>query len=208
MTRRSDPGVVRPRPRHPDRRRWRPPSRRQAPDGARTRTRPPRRDRSAKTSGWSHSAPVRMATDGRYGSKLPAYSSASTTKRATLAATRGRRQPTGDALTAASAPTNADGSAPAPTRTWTSQPDVVLLPWVPATATSVAIERAVRDDLLPRFRLDADRAGGSEFRVVGIDRGERLGHGHSLGSRCVGDVGRIVGPGERDPGLVERRRVR
>ena len=34
---------------------------------------------SAKTSGWSHSADVRIAIAGRYGSKLPAYSSASTT---------------------------------------------------------------------------------------------------------------------------------
>ena len=34
---------------------------------------------SAKTSGWSHSALSSTATAGRYGSKLPAYSSASTT---------------------------------------------------------------------------------------------------------------------------------
>ena len=36
-----------------------------------------------------------------------------------------------------SAPTKADGSAPAATSAWTSQPAVVLLPCVPATATSV-----------------------------------------------------------------------
>ena len=35
---------------------------------------------SANTSGWSHSALIRTAMAGRYGSKLPAYSSASTTK--------------------------------------------------------------------------------------------------------------------------------
>src|SRR4029453_673318 len=81
---------------------------------------------SAKTSGWSHSADVRIATAGRYGSKLPAYSSASTTNgpsrlpsRAVDGTAESQR---------ISAPTNAVGSSPARARTWTSHPAVVLLP--------------------------------------------------------------------------------
>ena len=68
--------------------------------------------RSANTSGWSHSAEVRTATAGRYGSKLPAYSSASTTNGVPGSCARGGRSPAtpmpvSDA--GSSAPTNAAG---------------------------------------------------------------------------------------------------
>ena len=91
--------------------------------------------RSANTSGWSHSALRMTARSGRYGSKLPAYSSASTTKASPLP------QRAVDAGASRSggirAPTNAAGSRPAPTSAWTSHPVDVDLPWVPATPTSV-----------------------------------------------------------------------
>ena len=70
--------------------------------GSSARTRRRRRRSSAKTSGWSHSADVRTASAGRYGSKLPAYSSASTTNGGVRpAATRRRRDAAGQRRAAA-----------------------------------------------------------------------------------------------------------
>ena len=89
--------------------------------------------RVANTSGWSQSALSSTPTIGRYGSKLPAYSSASTT----VGLPSPSRTTDGSAPVSSvgrTAPTNADGSSPARTRRWTSQPVVVDLPCVPATA--------------------------------------------------------------------------
>ena len=57
------------------------------------------------------------------------------------------------------------------------QPDVVDLPCVPVTATRRRPRGRGRvgDDLLDALGLDAERAGGHELRVVGVDRGDRLG---------------------------------
>ena len=90
---------------------------------------------SANTSGWSHSTDVSTVRSGRYGSKLPAYSSASTTNGPEPQRAVAGAPPVTDV--GSSAPTNAAGSAPAATRVCTSQPEVVLFPCVPATATSV-----------------------------------------------------------------------
>ena len=90
---------------------------------------------SANTSGWSHSTDVSTARSGRYGSKLPAYSSASTTNGPEPQRAVAGTPPVTDV--GSSAPTNAAGSAPAATSVCTSQPEVVLFPCVPATATSV-----------------------------------------------------------------------
>ena len=113
--------------------------------------------RSANTSGWSHSAEVSTITSGRYGSKLPAYSSASTTNASPAPRRAVAGTPIPVNVAGRSAPTNAPGSAPAATSAWTSQPDVVHLPWVPATATRRRPARRVRDELLPRLERDARR---------------------------------------------------
>ena len=84
-----------------------------------------------------------------------------------------------------SAPTNALGSAPADVRTCTSQPDVVLLPCVPATAMERPVDGRVRDHLLPRLDRDVRVARGDEFRVIRVDGGEGLGDGQRSGA---GDV--------------------
>ena len=67
---------------------------------------------------------------------MPAYSSASTTK-ALPHPTRAVAGGPPVSSAGRSAPTNADGSSPAATSAWTSQPAVVLLPCVPATPTRV-----------------------------------------------------------------------
>ena len=138
---RDDPEIAsseagRPRPPRPDRRRWRRPS---APSGARrsqARERgldgrlDRRRRRGDPTRRRSGSRPP-----GRYGSKLPAYSSASTTNARPWPrrAVAGGPPVIGDG---SSAPTNADGSAPAADEDVDEPAGVVLLPCVPATATS------------------------------------------------------------------------
>ena len=110
--------------------------------------------RSANTSGWSHSADVSTATSGRYGSKLPAYSSASTTNGGPRpSAPSPARRPVSDA--GSSAPTNAAGSAPAAARTCTSQPDGRALAVRPGDRDERPAGRRVGDDLLPRLERDA-----------------------------------------------------
>ena len=82
-----------------------------------------------------------------------------------------------------SAPTKADGSAPAARATWTSQPAVVLLPCVPATADERPPGGRVGDDLLPRLSGMAGRPRRDELRRVGVDRGEGLGDRQPVGPR-------------------------
>ena len=43
----------------------------------------------------------------------------------------------------------------------------------------------VRDDLLPRLDGDARRASRVQLRMVGVDRGERLGDGEAVRMRRV-----------------------
>ena len=92
---------------------------------------------SAKTSGWSHSD-ARQDGDGRpVGVEVAGVLVRLDDEGLPLS--RGAPSPAARRCSAlgSSAPTNADGSAPAATSTWTSQPAVVLLPCVPATPTSV-----------------------------------------------------------------------
>ena len=98
-----------------------------------------------------------------------------------------------------SAPTNAVGSRPPSARTWTSQPEVVLLPWVPATPTRSRPRRRVRDDLLPRLERDAEPPGRLQLGVVRGDRGQGLRHREPVRGDDAGpgDVGRVVLPGHR-----------
>ena len=112
---------------------------------------------------------------GWYASKLPAYSSASTTKCRPLPhrAVAGAPPVIADG---SRAPTNALGSAPAAARTWTSQPDVVLLPCVPATRDQRAARRPrPRSTCCHDSTRDAGVAGRDEFGVVRVDRRQGLG---------------------------------
>ena len=74
-----------------------------------------------------------------------------------------------------------------------SQPAVVLLPWVPATATRLRPCGRVGDDLLPRLGRDPSARGRTQLRVVRGDRRERLGDGEAVEPRAVGDVRRRGG---------------
>ena len=159
---------------------------------------------SENTSGWSHSAEMRMVTAGRYGSKLPAYSSASTTK-SSPAPNRATPR-TGPATELGrTAPTNPDGSRPAPTRRWSSQPDVVDLPCVPVTAMSrrppVAAASAMTCWTLSGSIPSARAA--TQLRVIGLDGGHGLGHRQPVDDGApvrVDDVAGVVPPVDRDAG--------
>ncbi len=129
---------------------------------------------SAKTSGWSHSAEVRTTTSGRYGSKLPAYSSASTTN-----ATPGPRRavaaiPIPVRAAGSSAPTNAPGSPPAPTRSVDQPAGRGALAVRPRDRDQDAARSGVGHDLLPRLQRDPGGPGRDQLRVVRVDRRERL----------------------------------
>ena len=138
---------------------------------------------SANTSGWSHSALSTTAMSGRYASKLPAYSSASTTNASPLP----QRAVAGSAAGQRRGQQRAHEGrrvAPAATSTWTSQPAEVDLPCVPATRHEPAAlgRRGVRDDLLPRLQRDARPArAATSSGMVGRDRRERLGHRQPAG---------------------------
>ena len=149
--------------------------------------------RPRRRPGWSHSTRRQDHDAGRYASKLPAYSSASTTK-----ARRGPSArlpaPRPSATPAAARRRTPPGRAPAATSTWTSQPAVVLLPCVPATATSVRPTAASATTCchgstgIPRARAAA------QLGVVGLDRRQRLGDREPVRVRAAGDVRRIVLP--------------
>ena len=66
----------------------------------------------------------------------------------------------------------------------------------------------IGDDLLPRLERDPGGARGVQLRMVGVDRGERLGDREAVRVRGVGDVGRVVLRRDDDAERVERRRVR
>ena len=126
------------------------------------------------------------------------------------AATRGVRSPaTPMPVTAAgsSAPTNAPGSPPAPTSTWTSQPGGRALAVRPRDRDQHAARGRVGDDLLPRLERDPEGPGRDELRVVRVDGRQRLGDGQPARARLTGDVGRVVARGDRDARRIERRRV-
>ena len=50
-------------------------------------------------------------------------------------------------------------------------------------------------------------AGGGQLRVVGIDRRQGLGDGEPVRPLGTGHMRGVVGPGKRDPGRLEGRRV-
>ena len=65
----------------------------------------------------------------------------------------------------------------------------------------------IGDHLLHALGLDAERAGGDELGVVGIDRRDRLGDRDTVhDGRAVGaaDMRLVVLPGDRDPGGGDR----
>ena len=79
-----------------------------------------------------------------------------------------------------SAPTNAAGSCPAATSTCTSQPAVVLLPCVPATATSGRPAAASATTCCHGSTRDAERHARRQLRMVGVDRGQGLRDGQPV----------------------------
>ena len=143
---------------------------------------------------------------GRYGSKLPAYSSASTTNASP--------RPSGPwpavppvIEPGIRAPTNAEGSAP------DGDQDVDQ----PARRRALAVRAGdaderppdgrVGDDLLPRLERDPGGPRRGEFWLVGIDRGQRLGHGQPLRAREARHMRCRMLPGQDDPERLERRGV-
>ena len=125
--------------------------------------------RSAKTSGWSQSALVRPPIAGpirdrscRRTRPPPPRSGG----RGRRGRSRGRARPR--ARAAAARPTNADGSRPASTSRWTTQPVVVDLPCVPATPISAGRgSRPRRRSAAGRSWRGSRRAGRGELGMVG-----------------------------------------
>ena len=114
---------------------------------------------SGKTSGWSHSALMRTAMSGRYGSKLPAYSSASTTKSGPAPNRATPRSPPVIAL-GSWAPTKPAGSRPATDEDVEEPPARRRLAVRAGDADEplAARRRRVGDDLLDALGLDAQGA--------------------------------------------------
>ena len=73
--------------------------------------------------------------------------------------------------------------SPAATSAWTSQPAVVLLPCVPATPTRVRPTAASATTCCHGSSGIPRRPRRDELRVVGIDRGQRLGHRETVRPR-------------------------
>ena len=65
----------------------------------------------------------------------------------------------------------------------------------------------VGDHLLPRLQRDARRTGGGQLRMVGVDRREGLRDGQPVRPLGTRHVRRVMGPGKRDAGRLEGRRV-
>ena len=147
-----------------------------------------------------------MASAGWYGSKLPAYSSASTTnaspwpQRAVAGQpARDRRgQQRADERRGVRAGGHQQVDEPAGRR---------ALAVRPGHADERPTDRRIRDDLLPRFDRDPGVARGGQLGLVGIDRGQRLGHRQAVGARRAGHVRRGVFRRDHDPDRLERRRV-
>ena len=162
---------------------------------------------SGNTSGWSHSAEVRTMTSGRYGSKLPAYSSASTTNSTPDPRRAVAAIPMPVMEAGRSAPTNAPGSPPAPTSAWTSQPEVVLFPCVPATAISTRPAAASATTCcqgssgIPRARAARSSGLSGSIAVSALVTASRPG----CGSRVTWAASWVAG--DHDPGRIQRRRV-
>ena len=162
---------------------------------------------SAKTSGWSHSALVSTARSGRYASKFPAYSSASTTNgaprpiRAVAGCTAGdrARQQGTDERRRVESSVHEDMHQPARGR---------ALPVRPCDGDQSPSRGRVGDDLLPSLDRDAALARGSQLRVVRVDRSEGFRDGQPLWRRLRRDVARIVDGRRIDAGLLERHGVR
>ena len=162
----------------------------------------PRRGRRRHPGGPTRSSSGQRRRAGT-ASKLPAYSSASTMNAAPRPSLAVAGIPPLSAA-GSKAPTNAPGSAPISARTHVSQPAAVLLPCVPATATSVRPCGRVGDDLLPGLGRNAPRGRGQELRMVRRDRGQGLRDGEPVRAWPVGDVRGVVRPGDRDADGLER----
>ena len=135
---------------------------------------------SAKTSGWSHSMLVSTASPGRYGVEVAGVL-VGLHDEASPRPVRAVADVPPVSAAGSNAPTNAEGSRPASTRTWTSQPAVVLLPCVPATATSRRPTAASAMTCCHGSTGIPSVARGAELRMVGVDRGQRLRHGEPVG---------------------------
>ena len=119
---------------------------------------------------------------GRYGSKLPAYSSASTTNAgpcrsgpspaAPPVSTLGQQRPDEGRRVATGGHEQVD--EPARGRA------LAVRPGHPDQGPS---ERRVGDDLLPRLERDPGGPRRGELRMVGVDRGQGLRHGQPFGPR-------------------------
>ena len=100
------------------------------------------------------------------------------------------------------------GSRPAAASRWTSQPDVVLLPWVPATATSVRPNAASATTCchgssgIPAARAAASSGLSGSMAVSALVTARRSGCGERV--TCAGSWRAC----EHDPERVERRRIR
>ena len=141
------------------------------------------------------------------GRSCPAYSSASTTNAAPLPqrAVAGGPPVTFDG---SSAPTNADGSAPATVEHVDEPARGGALAVGPGDADERAADRGVGDDLLPRFEGDAERR--ARPRAPDCPDRRRSGPASRRGgpaAGCVVTCSARVPDRDRDPGGVERPRV-
>ena len=91
--------------------------------------------------------------------------------------------------------------------TQASQPAVVLLPWVPATAISRRPCAASATTCCHASRGMPARYGGAQLGVVRVDRRQRLRDRKAVGWWPHADVCRTVGPLDGDPRTLEGRRV-
>ena len=165
--------------------------------------------RSAKTSGWSHSALVRTATAGLVRVEVAGVLVGLDDERrrrcpsravAGGAAGERRRQQRADERRRVGAGRRRGRGRASPT--------VVLLPCVPATPTSVRPTAASATTCCHGSTgMPASRAA-RELGVVGVDRGQRLGDREAVRAGRGRHVGRGVRRRDHDPERVERRRVR
>ena len=160
--------------------------------GGRRRGRRPgsRSWRGGRAPRWS-----RSATSGRRNSRLPSLSSASATSHSPCPT------PALEPMSLSSPPTRNVGSRPHWRSTWEIIDEVVVLPWVPATA----MPRRMRHDAGEHLGAPQHgQSGGARGAQLGVARGDGRGD-HDQGG--VAEVGGVVADGDGDAGLVEVARV-
>ena len=177
--------------RRPDRRRWR----RASPPSGHPRAARPRTRRSTAAAVGEDVGVVPLGR--RSGRRRPAgrHRSCRRTRRPRRRTPRPRpsaRSPAGRrSATPAAAPRRTPTGRARPRRaTWTSQPAVVLLPCVPATATSVRPTAASATTCCHGSSGIPAVARRDQLGLVGVDRGQRLGHRQPIGPRRRRHVGR------------------